>query len=177
MVRSVNANWRGLITVLAAALVLSGVFLLVSGKDSMKDAPRLQLRETFQNEGKQWAYFRVHAPSNTVVAVQYERLLGADGTQILDSVKESNTRQPVMLLPGGREDIQVQALVPGVWRVKFVCQGPRKGVRLRIDRLAYAWHRRTIDFLSATPWSQEWVLESEPITNTVNAEPFHRHGT
>lgn len=72
-----------------------------------------------------------------------------------------------MLMPGRSSEIQVQAPVSGVWRVRLRFQAPRKGVLLWIDRLTYGWQERTLDIGSVTPWWQEWILESEPITNAV----------
>ena len=76
-----------------------------------------------------------------------------------------------MLRAGRSQEIQVEAPVSGVWRVRFVFQAPRKGVLLWIDRLTYGWQQRKMDFLSVTPWWQEWILESEPFTNAVAKHP------
>lgn len=169
--RSVNPSRSRWIGIFAGTLTIAAWILLTIGNEAKGPEPQLRLRELFASEGKQWAYFAVYAPSNSAVMVQYERLLGTHGRQISDSFQESNTRQPIMLLPGGSQEVHVKAPVSGVWRARFSFQAPRKGVLLWIDRLKYAWRHRTLDIGSTIPWYQEWVLESGPVTNTVPEPP------
>ncbi|MCL4180199.1 MAG: hypothetical protein KJ072_20920 [Verrucomicrobia bacterium] len=159
------------ILALAGTAVLVVLILLTVANHSDQDKPQLRLRELHSSEGKQWVLFTVVAPSNSPVTVQYERLLGMYGWQTLETFEESNTRLPIRLLSGRSQEVQVQAPVSGVWRVRFFFHAPRKGVLLWIDRLTYGWQQRKMDFLSVTPWWQEWILESEPFTNAVPGHP------
>jgi hypothetical protein len=159
------------ILALAGTAVLVVLILLTVANHSDQDKPQLRLRELHSSEGKQWVLFTVVAPSNSPVTVQYERLLGVYGRHILETFEESNTRLPIRLLSGRSQEVQVQAPVSGVWRVRFFFHAPRKGVLLWIDRLTYGWQQRKMDFLSVTPWWQEWILESEPFTNAVPGHP------
>jgi hypothetical protein len=160
---------------IAGGTAIVGALLLMVGKQSEIEGPRFELIQVMQYSGKQSARFLIFAPTNNAVVVEFHTVVGEQGRRSRGNPVQSSPPGGTMVKSNQVGEATILAPGPGVWRARFICYSypQRKGYRLWRARLAHAWKHRTFKDWQAIPWTQEWIIDSDPITNTVSEVPYH----